>query len=62
VRLGVGELGDVQRVKTVDILLGNDAIKNLLLIEVAREWELHQDAVDAGICVRSRGRIANDEL
>jgi hypothetical protein len=47
--LGVGQLSNVEWVKTVNIFVLGDALNDGLLVQMAWKRELHQDAVDIGV-------------
>src|SRR5690606_28975100 len=49
--LADGEGAGVQQGKTVDILLRANGVDHRLVVQVGRQGQLHQDAVDAGIAV-----------
>ena len=42
--LGVGQLREVQGVEAVHVLLREDGVEDLLLVDVLRQGQLHQDA------------------
>jgi hypothetical protein len=49
VGLRVGQLSNVEWVKTVNILVLGDALNDGLLVQMAWKRKLHQDAVDIGV-------------
>lgn len=50
VGLGIGQLGNVERVQTVHVLVLQDGVQDQALVDVCRQGQLHEDAVNLGIC------------